>query len=184
MSDVNYEARSAALRRLADADGVTVQQMLQDDMAYLPDTYNPDAPLRYLVAVYSNDREEYTFCETLPEAFGHVHEEVLHGRETGPIYDLDSEGASVTYDVRVDVALPNQTALDWLRAMHRYLFPERYEGSDYEEGDCYQWHAGTIEDVASMLNRALAWDDSTQMDADEKKEARAMCERIEAGRGQ
>jgi len=38
-----------------------------------------------------------------------------------------------------------------LMALHRYLFPERYDSSI----DVYQWHAGTIEDVAAMVERAL-----------------------------
>jgi transcriptional regulator with XRE-family HTH domain len=37
-----------------------------------------------------------------------------------------------------------------LLALHRYLFPERYE-----DVPTYEWHAGTIEDVAAMLERAL-----------------------------
>lgn len=38
-----------------------------------------------------------------------------------------------------------------IMALHRYLFPERYDASI----DTYQWHAGTIEDVAGMIERAL-----------------------------
>ncbi len=42
---------------------------------------------------------------------------------------------------------------DTLLAIHRYLFPERYE-----DVPTYEWHAGTIEDVAEMFERALAND--------------------------
>ena len=38
-----------------------------------------------------------------------------------------------------------------LLALHRYLFPERYA-----EVPTYEWHAGTIEEVAEILERALA----------------------------
>jgi transcriptional regulator with XRE-family HTH domain len=37
-----------------------------------------------------------------------------------------------------------------LLALHRYLFPERYE-----DVPTYEWHAGTIEDLAAMLEEAL-----------------------------
>jgi hypothetical protein len=47
---------------------------------------------------------------------------------------------------------------DTLLAPHRYLFPERYE-----DVRLYQWHAGTIEDVAAMLQRALVNDPRAQL---------------------
>ena len=40
---------------------------------------------------------------------------------------------------------------DALLGIHRYLFPERYA-----DVPMYEWHAGTIEDVADMLERSLA----------------------------
>ena len=40
---------------------------------------------------------------------------------------------------------------DALLAIHRYLFPERYA-----DVPMYEWHAGTIEDLADMLERSLA----------------------------
>lgn len=40
-----------------------------------------------------------------------------------------------------------------LLALHRHLFPERYE-----DVPMYEWHAGTIEDVAAMLEAALVND--------------------------
>ena len=39
---------------------------------------------------------------------------------------------------------------DVLLDLHRYLF-----AACYEDVPAYQWHAGTIEDVAAMLERAL-----------------------------
>lgn len=42
-------------------------------------------------------------------------------------------------------------AHDALSSLHRYLFPERYD----PHADLYAWHAGTIEDVAAMIERAL-----------------------------
>ena len=44
-------------------------------------------------------------------------------------------------------AHPAQRALEDL---HRYLLPERYA-----DVPMYEWHAGTIEDVAARLERAL-----------------------------
>jgi hypothetical protein len=44
-------------------------------------------------------------------------------------------------------AHPAQRALE---RMHHYLFPERYASVPM-----YQWHAGTIEDVAQQIERAL-----------------------------
>lgn len=43
-----------------------------------------------------------------------------------------------------------QTPPDALLALHRYLFPERYD-----DVPLYEWHAGTIADVAAMLEEAL-----------------------------
>jgi transcriptional regulator with XRE-family HTH domain len=40
-----------------------------------------------------------------------------------------------------------------LLELHRYLFPERYE-----DVPMYQWHVGTIEEVAAMLEQALVND--------------------------
>jgi len=42
---------------------------------------------------------------------------------------------------------------DALLTLHRYMFPERYE-----DVPTYEWRAGTIEDVAEMLERALVND--------------------------
>lgn len=47
-----------------------------------------------------------------------------------------------------------------LLALHRYLFPERYA-----EVPTYEWHAGTIEEVAEMLERALANHPDAQLQA-------------------
>ncbi len=47
---------------------------------------------------------------------------------------------------------------DALLALHRYLFPERYE-----DVPTYEWHAGTIEDVAAMLERALVNDPRAEL---------------------
>ncbi len=44
-------------------------------------------------------------------------------------------------------AHPAQRALE---DVHRYLFPERYAAVP-----TYEWHAGTIEDVAQRIERAL-----------------------------
>jgi hypothetical protein len=44
-------------------------------------------------------------------------------------------------------AHPAQQAL---QALHRYLFPERYAAVAM-----YEWHAGTIEDVAERIELAL-----------------------------
>ncbi|HWJ51510.1 MAG TPA: helix-turn-helix domain-containing protein [Solirubrobacteraceae bacterium] len=45
-----------------------------------------------------------------------------------------------------------------LLALHRYLYPERY-------GDVpdYEWHAGTIEDVAAMIEQALVNDPRAEL---------------------
>ena len=45
-----------------------------------------------------------------------------------------------------------------LLALHRHLFPERYE-----DVEMYEWHSGTIEDVAAMLERALADEPRAQL---------------------
>lgn len=42
--------------------------------------------------------------------------------------------------------------------IHRYLFPERYE-----DVPMYEWTAGTIEDVAGMLERSLVNDPRAQL---------------------
>jgi hypothetical protein len=47
---------------------------------------------------------------------------------------------------------------DTLLALHRYLFPERYE-----DVPMYEWHAGTIEDVAAMIERALVNDPRAEL---------------------
>lgn len=44
--------------------------------------------------------------------------------------------------------------LETLRRMHRYLYPEQYTPGE----PLYEWHAGTIEDVAAILNEALGND--------------------------
>jgi hypothetical protein len=41
-------------------------------------------------------------------------------------------------------------AQETLEALHRYLFPERYSAVP-----TYEWHAGTIEDVAERIELAL-----------------------------
>jgi hypothetical protein len=41
-------------------------------------------------------------------------------------------------------------AQETLEALHRYLFPERYAAVPM-----YEWTAGTIEDVAERIERAL-----------------------------
>lgn len=45
-----------------------------------------------------------------------------------------------------------------LLALHRYLFPERYE-----DVSTYEWHAGTIEDVAAKLEEALVNDPRAEL---------------------
>ncbi len=45
-----------------------------------------------------------------------------------------------------------------LLSLHRYLFPERYE-----DVARYEWHAGTIEDVAAMLEQALVDDPRAEL---------------------
>jgi transcriptional regulator with XRE-family HTH domain len=45
-----------------------------------------------------------------------------------------------------------------LLEIHRYLFPERYE-----DVPMYEWHAGTIEDVAEMLEEALVNDPRAEL---------------------
>ena len=45
-----------------------------------------------------------------------------------------------------------------LLALHRYLFPERYE-----DVPMYEWQAGTIEDVAAMLEEALVNDPRAEL---------------------
>lgn len=47
---------------------------------------------------------------------------------------------------------PCQVGDSALRELHAYLFPERYDP------DCpiYEWHAGTIEDVAEIVERRMA----------------------------
>jgi hypothetical protein len=47
---------------------------------------------------------------------------------------------------------------DTLLALHRYLFPERYE-----DVAVYEWHVGTIEDVAAMLEEALVNDPRAEL---------------------
>jgi hypothetical protein len=47
--------------------------------------------------------------------------------------------------------LADAGAHDALVDLHRYLFPDRYD----ENAELYDWHAGTIEDVAAKLERAL-----------------------------
>jgi hypothetical protein len=56
-----------------------------------------------------------------------------------------------------------KTPLQVLVEMHRYLYEEQYDGknrrlkrADYREPT--QWHAGTIEGIASMLNEYLGND--------------------------
>lgn len=46
---------------------------------------------------------------------------------------------------------PHREALE---RMHRNLYPERYTPGE----PTYEWHAGTIEDVAAILNEALGND--------------------------
>ena len=45
-----------------------------------------------------------------------------------------------------------------LLALHRYLFPERYE-----DAPRYEWHAGTIMDVVAMLEEALVNDPRAEL---------------------
>lgn len=45
-----------------------------------------------------------------------------------------------------------------LLALHRHLFPERYE-----DVPMYEWHAGTIENVAAMLEAALVNDPRAEL---------------------
>ena len=50
-----------------------------------------------------------------------------------------------------DMVQPPCPHREALEDMHRYLYPELHE----VRTEVYQWHAGTIEDVAGILNRAL-----------------------------
>jgi hypothetical protein len=63
-------------------------------------------------------------------------------------------GATSTLLNPSDMVQPPCPHLETLREMHRYLFPELHDTRE----PVYQWHAGTIEDVASILNRALGMD--------------------------
>lgn len=69
------------------------------------------------------------------------------------------------------------THLDHLRAMHRYLFPERYGLDEYgfpcEPGYVHEWDSGTIEVVAAAIERALVDDGSTEIDEQERTRYRA-----------
>ena len=56
-------------------------------------------------------------------------------------------------------AHPAQRALEDL---HRYLFPERYAAVPM-----YEWHAGTIEDVAERIERALPHAPGAQTSAEQ-----------------
>jgi len=60
---------------------------------------------------------------------------------------------------------------DTLLAIHRYLFPERYASVP-----TYEWHAGTVEEVAAMIEGALANDPRARLqprDTDGERPARA-----------
>lgn len=47
---------------------------------------------------------------------------------------------------------------DVLLVLHRYLFPERYE-----DVPTYQWHSGTLPEVAEILEGALANDPRAEL---------------------
>jgi hypothetical protein len=61
-------------------------------------------------------------------------------------------------------AHPAQRALERL---HPYLFPERYANVPM-----YQWHAGTIEDVAERIERALPEAPAAQTSAEQRTSRR------------
>jgi hypothetical protein len=78
-------------------------------------------------------------------------------------------------DGSTSAAKGSTSAADALLDIHRYLFPERYSdvergiGSDPEpnpDAEPYQWHAGTIEDVARMLEIALAGEPRARLAGD------------------
>lgn len=51
--------------------------------------------------------------------------------------------------------MPDSCAhLKALKRMHRALYPELHD----KRREVYQWHAGTVEEVASILNDALGFD--------------------------
>lgn len=56
-----------------------------------------------------------------------------------------------TPDQYDDTNGPVQVDTAALRELHAYLFPERYD----EDAPLYEWHAGTIEDVAAIIERRM-----------------------------
>lgn len=54
-----------------------------------------------------------------------------------------------------------------LEGLHRYLFPERYA-----QVPMYEWHAGTIEDVAERIEQALPQAPAAQTRAERRTAGR------------
>lgn len=61
---------------------------------------------------------------------------------------FDTDGSPGSDEYLAAAPLDRATSPHPLRQLHEHLFPERYIG-----GDTYEWHAGTIEDVAAMIDR-------------------------------
>jgi transcriptional regulator with XRE-family HTH domain len=160
--------------------GVVLARTLGDARAFLREIEERiddecGAPARALHALgeaVRQERERAGFSSVALAAASGVQESKLEALEAGRLdADLDlllalAQALDIRYSafiIRAEALTSDglsspQGAERALLALHRYLFPERYA-----DVAMYEWHAGTIEDVAAMLEQALVNDPSAEL---------------------
>lgn len=78
------------------------------------------------------------------------HVRMLRDYECVELVRTEPRRGALQHFYRATVNAPRvETGEHPLRELHRMLFPERYD----PDADMYQWHAGTIEDIAAAIER-------------------------------
>jgi transcriptional regulator with XRE-family HTH domain len=158
-----------------DGSGVVLARTLSDARAFLREIEEriddecgaPARALRALGEAVRQEREQAGFSALALATASGIQASKLEALEAGRLdADLDlllalAQALDIRYSafiIRAEALTSDglsspQGAERALLALHHYLFPERYE-----DVPTYEWHAGTIEDVAAMLERALVND--------------------------
>ncbi len=163
-----------------DGGGVVVARTLSDARAFLreieeriDDECGARArALRALGEAVRQERERAGFSAVALAIASGIEASKLEALEAGRLdanldlllalaqaLDIRSSAFFIRAEALTSDGLPSpQGAERALLALHRYLFPERYE-----DVLTYEWHAGTIEDVATMLEAALVNDPRAEL---------------------
>lgn len=165
-----------------DGSGVVLARTLGDARAFLGEieagiepekTLSAASKARHLLLLgqaVRHEREQHGFSSEALAAASSVEQSHIEALEAGLLdASLDQLIAlAEALDVSVSAFVLGAEAAEKgqvygeaerdLLSIHRYLFPERYE-----DVPTHEWHAGTIEDVAAMLERSLVNDPRAEL---------------------